>query len=131
MSEIPENLKYSNDHEWVRLEDDGSVLIGITDHAQEALGELVYVETPEPGQAFSAGDACAVLESVKAAADLYAPLSGEVAEVNSALTDEPELVNTSPYERGWIIRLAAVDPAEFEALMDAAAYELFLAEPES
>lgn len=130
MSEIPENLRYSREHEWVRSDDDGSLLLGITDHAQEALGELVYVELPESGQALAQGDACAVVESVKAASDVYAPVSGEVSEVNLALEDTPELVNGSPYEDGWLIRLQPSDPAEWTELLDAEAYTRFLAEAE-
>ena len=128
MSEVPGDLKYSTEHEWVRLEDDGSVVIGITDHAQEALGELVYVEQPEDGATLARGDACVVVESVKAASDVYAPISGTLTETNNALADEPELVNQSPYEAGWFVRINPSDPAELDELMDADAYELFLAE---
>ncbi len=130
MSEIPENLKYTTDHEWCRLEDDGSVTIGITDHAQEALGELVYVELPEVGVEFAAGDACAVVESVKAASDVYAPIGGEVAEVNEQLEAEPELVNSNPYDEGWLLRLMPSDPAALDELLDAENYEQLLAEAE-
>ena len=130
MSEIPAELKYSRDHEWVRSEDDGSVLIGITDHAQQALGELVYVELPETGQTVAQGDACAVVESVKAASDVYAPLAGQVVEANQVLAEEPELVNSSPYQDGWIIRLEPASQAELEELLTAEAYEQFLAEAE-
>lgn len=126
MSEVPENLRYTSEHEWVRLEDDGSVVIGITDHAQEALGELVYVEVPEAGHQYAKGDACVVVESVKAASDVYAPVSGECADINGALADEPELVNASPYEDGWLIRLNPTDPAELDELMTAEAYSQFL-----
>lgn len=128
MSEVPGNLKYSKDHEWVRLDDDGLVVVGITDHAQEALGELVYVEQPEDGATLAKGDACIVVESVKAASDVYAPISGALAEVNGALVDEPELVNKSPYEGGWLVRIEPSDPAELDELMDADAYDQFLAE---
>lgn len=128
MSEVPENLKYSTDHDWVRLEDDGCVVIGITDHAQEALGELVYVELPESGQSFDRGDPCAVVESVKAASDVNAPVSGELAEMNSKLDENPDLVNQQPYEEGWLIRLQPSDPAELEDLLDADAYNRLLAE---
>jgi glycine cleavage system H protein len=131
MSEVPANLKYSSDHEWVRLEDDGSVVVGITDHAQAALGELVYVEVPEPGQVFNKGDACIVVESVKAASDVYAPVSGDCQATNSALSDEPELVNQSPYEDGWLVRLQPRAQAELDELMDADAYSRFLAESDS
>ena len=128
MSEVPGDLKYSTEHEWVRLEDDGSVVIGITDHAQEALGELVYVEQPEDGATLARGDACVVVESVKAASDVYAPISGTLTETNNALADEPELVNQSPYEAGWFVRINPSNPAELDELMNADAYELFLAE---
>jgi len=131
MSEVPESLRYTSDHEWVRLEDDGSLLVGITDHAQEALGELVFVEVPETGQEFAKGDACVVIESVKAASDVYAPVSGACTDANGALADEPELVNQNPYDAGWLIRLSPTDPAEFEELMDAEAYEQFLIDSES
>ena len=130
MSEIPENLKYSTDHDWVRLEDDGLVVIGITDHAQEALGELVFVEVPEEGQSFQRGESCAVVESVKAASDINAPITGEVASVNAALEESPELVNQNPYGEGWLIRLRPSDPAELDELLDADAYSRLLAESE-
>lgn len=130
MSEVPRHLKYTRDHEWVNLEDDGTVTVGITDHAQQALGELVYVELPESGQVLGAGDACAVVESVKAASDVYAPLSGEVVEVNGDLESEPERVNGSAYEDGWLLRLRPNAAAELDALMDAEAYTRFLAESE-
>jgi len=128
MSEVPENLKYSTDHDWVRLEDDGSVLIGITDHAQEALGELVFVEVPEEGQSFQRGDACAVVESVKAASDVNAPVAGEVTKINTALEESPELVNENPYDAGWLFRLLPSDPAELDELLDADAYNRLLSE---
>lgn len=131
MSEVPENLRYTSEHEWVRLEDDGSVVVGITDHAQEALGELVYVELPETGRQCGKGDACVVVESVKAASDVYAPVSGDCAAINGALADEPELVNSSPYEDGWLIRLNPTDPAELEELMTAEAYSQFLIDSDS
>jgi len=128
MSEVPGDLKYSEEHEWIRLEDDGSVVIGITDHAQEALGELVYVEQPESGATLARGDACIVVESVKAASDVYAPISGKLVETNAALVDEPELVNQSPYESGWLVRIEPSAPTELDELMDADAYSQFLAE---
>ena len=127
MSEIPANLKYTRDHEWLRLEDDGLVTLGITDHAQQALGELVYVELPEIDQQLTPGDACAVVESVKAASDVYSPLSGIVAEVNESLDGEPERVNGQPYEDGWLLRIRPGSAAELEEMMDAEAYEQFLA----
>jgi glycine cleavage system H protein len=128
MSEVPENLRYSTDHDWIRLEDDGSVVIGITDHAQEALGELVYVEVPEAGQSFQRGDACAVVESVKAASDVNAPVSGELAAINPALEESPDLVNQDPYDEGWLIRLTPSSPAELDDLLDAESYNRLLAE---
>ncbi len=128
MSEAPGNLRYSEEHEWIRLEDDGSVVIGITDHAQEALGELVYVEQPESGATLAKGDACIVVESVKAASDVYAPISGKLVETNDALVDEPELVNQSPYEAGWLVRIEPSAPTELDELMDTDAYSQFLAE---
>jgi glycine cleavage system H protein len=127
MSEIPANLKYTRDHEWVRLEDDGLVTLGITDHAQQALGELVYVELPEIDQQLAPGDACAVVESVKAASDVYSPLSGTVAEVNESLEAEPERVNGQAYENGWLLRIRPEGAGELEEMMDAEAYEQFLA----
>lgn len=130
MSEILDNFLYSKDHEWLRLDDDGSVTVGISDHAQEALGELVFVEVPEVGDNLSTGDACAVVESVKAASDIYCPLAGEVAEVNLALADTPELVNNSPYEDGWIFRLQPEDATVLDEFMDADAYTRYLAELE-
>ncbi len=131
MSEIPENLKFTRDHEWLRLEDDGSVTVGITDHAQEALGELVYVELPEPGTDCAAGETCAVVESVKAASDVYAPVGGQVTAVNDVLADEPERVNGSPYEDGWLLRLQPEQPAALDELLDADAYQQCVAESES
>ena len=128
MSDVPAHLKYSSDHEWLRLDDDGVVVIGITDHAQESLGELVYVELPESGQELGAGDAFAVVESVKAASDVYAPISGSVADINERLNDEPDLVNGDPYDEGWLIRLVPNDPQELEDLLDADAYTQLLAE---
>lgn len=130
MSEVPDSYFYTKDHEWLKLEDDGLVTVGITDHAQEALGELVFVEVPEQGASFSAGDACAVVESVKAASDIYCPIAGEVSGANEALADEPELINSSPYEGGWIYRLRPQDATVLDELMDAEAYQRFLAELE-
>ncbi len=123
MSNVPGELKYTKSHEWVRIEDDGTAVVGITDHAQAALGDLVFVETPEVGASFDAGDACAVVESVKAASDVYSPLAGEVTEANADLADTPELVNQDPYGQGWIMRLRLADPAAADGLLDAAGYE--------
>lgn len=122
MSEIPAGLKYTESHEWLRDEGDGVVAIGITDHAQGLLGDLVFVELPEVGAAFTEGDPCAVVESVKAASDVYAPLEGEVVEVNEELSDSPELINDSPYEEGWIYKLKLSDPEALGGLMDAESY---------
>ena len=122
MSEIPSELRYAKRHEWVRTADDGTVTVGISAHAQEALGDLVFVEIPEVGTSFAAGDACAVVESVKAASDVYAPLAGEVIAANDALTDQPELINQDPYGEGWIIKLKPVEGDEDNDLVDAAAY---------
>ena len=130
MSEVPEQLMYTEEHEWLRLEDDGDVTVGITDHAQAALGELVFVEVPENGADFGAGDACAVVESVKAASDVYCPLAGEVTAVNPNLADEPELVNGSPYEDGWIFRMRPADATVLDGMMDGEAYQRFIAELE-
>jgi len=130
MSEVPEQLLFTEDHEWLRLEDDGDVTVGITDHAQQALGELVFVEVPEIGAVFGTGDACAVVESVKAASDIYCPLAGEVTRVNEALAEQPELVNSGPYEGGWVFSLRPADATVLDNMMDADAYERFLAELE-
>lgn len=127
MSDIPPELRYTREHEWLRQESDGSVVIGITDHAQQQLGDLVYVELPDMERAFQAGDAMAVVESTKAASDVYAPIAGSVVGVNQALDGEPELVNTDPYGAGWLVRLRAGTDA-MSGLMDAAAYSAFLAQ---
>jgi glycine cleavage system H protein len=126
MSNIPVDLKYAPTHEWARLNDDGSVTIGISDHAQEQLGDMVYVEVPEVGQVVAAAEACAVVESVKAASDVYAPLAGKVMEINESLVDSPEIVNQDAYGEGWMFRLRPSDPAELEELMDAETYESLL-----
>lgn len=123
MSALPENLKYSTSHEWVRLEDDGTVTVGITDHAQELLGDLVFIELPELGQSVNIEEECAVVESVKAASDVYSPVAGEIIAINEALVDEPELVNTSPYGDGWLFKIKLADSdAGLSALLNAAAY---------
>ncbi len=122
MSNIPTELRYTKSHEWVRLEDDGSVTVGITDHAQELLGDLVFVETPEVGDTFSSGDECAVIESVKAASDVYIPVSGEVIGTNEALADAPETINTDAYGDGWIYKIKPSDEGELDDLMDSTAY---------
>ncbi|MEL7310515.1 MAG: glycine cleavage system protein GcvH [Pseudomonadota bacterium] len=126
MSEVPGDLVYTQEHEWLRLDDDGSVVIGITEHAQEALGDLVYVELPEVGQSLSSGDGLAVVESVKAASDVYVPIEAEVVGVNEALADAPEKVNEDPYGEGWIARVTPADREALGELMSADAYQEFL-----
>jgi len=114
-------LKFTKDHEWVRVEGNMAT-VGITDHAQEQLGDLVFVELPAPGMAFSQGGAAAVVESVKAASDVYAPVGGTVMEVNQAVVDEPGIVNADPMGKGWLFKLKIADPAQLDGLMDEAAY---------
>ena len=124
MSELPGDLRYTKEHEWLRQEEDGSVTIGITDHAQSALGDLVYVELPEEGQELEEGGEMAVVESVKAASDVYAPVAGSIVEVNAALADDPEKINADPYGEGWIVRIQpssegdTLGPDEYQALID-------------
>ncbi|MDQ8184497.1 glycine cleavage system protein GcvH [Pelagicoccus sp. SDUM812002] len=120
---IPADLKYTKDHEWLKLLDGDEALIGITDFAQNSLGDITFVEVPEVGDSFDAGDSFGVVESVKAASDLYMPVDAEVVEVNEALEDSPESVNTSPYDEGWIMKIKVKDPASLSELLDAAAYE--------
>ncbi len=127
MSNVPGDLRYTRSHEWVRTLPDGSVEIGISDHAQGALGDLVFVEVPETGRQVSGGDAFAVVESVKAASDVYSPLAGEVLAGNDALAAQPELVNQDPYGQGWIARLRPASAADVEALLDASQYSEHLA----
>lgn len=128
MGNIPADLKYTKSHEWIREHADGTVTVGITDHAQEALGDIVFVEVPETGRAVEANEACAVVESVKAASDIYAPLAGEVIAANVQLTDTPDAINTSPYDAGWIFRLAPSAPTALDGLLDAAAYAQVVAD---
>lgn len=123
MSNVPNELKYRDSHEWVRKEADCTFTVGITEHAQELLGDMVFVDLPDVGASFAAGDDCAVAESVKAASDIYAPLSGEIVAVNEALGDAPELVNSEPYAAGWLFRIKASDESELDAMLDAAAYK--------
>ena len=118
---LPEDLKYAESHEWVRVEADVAT-IGISDHAQAELTDIVFVELPEIGKQFEAGDACAVVESVKAASDIYSPLSGKILGVNEVLNDAPESINDSPYEEGWLFTLKVADTSELDALMNADAY---------
>ena len=123
MSNIPADLKYVASHEWVRVEADGTLTVGISDHAQSALGDLVFVETPEVGRTLKAGEAFAVVESVKAASDVYSPVSGEVIAINDALSATPELINEAPYDGGWLMKIRPSDKAELAKLLDAKAYE--------
>ena len=125
MSNLPANLRYAASHEWVLDHQDGTVTVGITDHAQQALGDVVFVELPEVGQSLSKGKEFGVIESVKAASDLYSPVDGEVIEVNEALEDAPETVNEAPYEGGWIMKVR-VDGQALESLLDADAYQASL-----
>lgn len=125
-SEVRSELKYSKSHEWVRVEEDNHVTIGITDHAQGALGDMVYVDLPEVGDNLTVDGECGVVESVKAASDLYSPLDGEVVAVNGELADAPEKLNQEPYEGGWILRAQISDPSQLDELMDANAYQAFL-----
>ncbi len=128
MSEIREELRYTETHEWVRAEGGGVVTVGITDHAQEQLGDLVFVELPEMGQTLAAREEFGVVESVKAASDIYAPVSGEVIEINEELADAPELVNNDAYGDGWMIKLKLEDEGELESLLDGQAYAEKLAD---
>lgn len=120
---LPADLMYTESHEWVRLNDDGTVTIGITEHAQEQLGDLVFVESPEVDAEVAAGDAIAVVESVKAASDIYAPIAGKILDANGDLADNPELVNTSPYEDGWLFTMQPEDATDVENLLSSDAYE--------
>jgi len=122
MSDTPSELHYRESHEWVRDEGNGIVVVGISDHAQAALGDMVYIELPEPGMSYEQGEACAVVESVKAASDAYAPVSGEVIENNAALEDSPEMVNNSPYGDGWLFKVQMSKPEELKGLLSAEAY---------
>jgi len=123
MSEVPVELGYAATHEWAKQDEEGLIVIGISDHAQDALGDIVYVELPEVGQQIVAGEEAGVVESVKAASDIYAPVSGAVAEINDALEDSPETVNQDPYGDGWFFKLKVTDERELDDLLDAEAYE--------
>ena len=127
MSNVPSDLKFTKSHEWVRVLPEGIAEVGISDHAQQALGDLVFVEVPEAGRAVTAGDACAVVESVKAASDIYAPVSGAVVQGNAALAETPELINQDCYGSGWLMRIRLGKSAGLEALLDAQAYADFIA----
>ena len=122
MSNIPSDLKYTKSHEWVSDNENGTITVGITDHAQELLGDLVFVELPEVGKELDTEEACAVVESVKAASDIYAPVAGEVTEVNEALEDQPELINSDPYGEGWLFKMKVADPDSLESLLSADDY---------
>lgn len=127
MSDIPAELRFAESHEWARLEADGTVTVGISDHAQEALGDVVFVELTEVGKVFAAGDQAGVVESVKAASDIYAPIAGEVIEVNEELSGSPELLNSDPYG-AWIFKLKPSDASELDQLLDAAGYKAAIGE---
>ena len=122
MSDTPSELRYASSHEWSRQEADGSITVGITNHAQDALGDVVFVELPEVGRQLSAGDECAVVESVKAASDIYAPVSGEIIAINEALADSPELLNEDPYGEAWLFKVKPTDSSELDKLLDAEGY---------
>ncbi len=124
MSEIPTDVRYTSSHEWARLEDDGTITIGISDHAQDALGDIVFVELPEVDAKIEQGEACCVVESVKAASDIYMPISGKVVDTNQRLVDEPEMINASAYDDGWIFKIQPTEEDDIEQLMDASAYEV-------
>ena len=126
MSDTPNELRYASSHEWSREEEDGSITVGITNHAQDALGDVVFVELPEVGRQLAAGDECAVVESVKAASDIYAPVSGEVIAINEALADSPELVNEDPYGAAWFFKIRPSDASELDKLLDAEGYQASL-----
>ena len=128
MSNTPSELKYTKSHEWVRIEGDGTATVGISDHAQALLGDMVFVELPEPGSTLEAGEECAVVESVKAASDVYTPLTGEVVAANELLEDAPETVNTDAYNDGWLFRIKLEDETELKELLDAEAYAELIAE---
>lgn len=126
MSNIPANLKYAESHEWVLDNGDGTVTVGITDHAQELLGDVVYVELPEVGSEVNASEQFSLVESVKAASDIYAPVSGEIIEVNETLSDAPESINDAPFDGAWIAKIKLSEASELENLLDAAAYEAII-----
>lgn len=129
-SNVPAELRYTKSHEWVRRNPDGTLTVGITDHAQHALGDLVFAETPEQGRAVAAGEACAVVESVKAASDVYSPVAGTILAGNDGLADAPEKINTDPYGEGWLWQLKPADAKSVESLLDAGGYAKLLAETE-
>ena len=122
MSNIPDDFHYTSTHEWIKVDENGVATVGISDHAQEALGDIVFVELPEPGTEIEARAEAAVVESVKAASDIYSPVSGEITQVNEALIDNPQLVNTAPYDDGWIYRMTINDERDLDELLNAEAY---------
>jgi glycine cleavage system H protein len=126
MSNVPEDLRYTSDHEWVRQEDGGRVRIGITDYAQDALGDVVFVQLPEPGAKVEAGGSFSEVESTKSVSDIYAPIAGTVVEVNSELADAPQRLNEDPYGEGWICTIEPADAGAFDGLLDAAAYQALI-----
>jgi len=130
MSQIPHELKYTASHEWIRTEDDGTVTIGITEHAQEALGDMVFIELPEVANEYDATEECGVVESVKAASDIYAPITGEIVAINAELEDSPELVNSEPYHEGWLFRMQPSTPEELDKLLSAEEYQESLEDDE-
>ncbi len=127
MSNVPGNLRYTKSHEWVKVEADGTITVGITDHAQGLMGDMVYVDLPEAGRQLDAGKECAVVESVKAASDVYAPVTGEIVMSNAALSDAPETVNKDPHGEGWIFKMKPANVADVQKLLDANAYEALVA----
>ena len=127
MSQTPSELKYAASHEWVLLEEDGTVTVGISDHAQDALGDVVFVELPELGDSLAAADEAGVVESVKAASEIYAPVAGEVTDANQVLADAPDTINTDPLGEGWIFKIKPTNPSDIDELMDEAAYKEYIA----
>ena len=128
MNDIPTELKYTKEHEWIRLDDEGNAVVGITDHAQELLGDMVYVELPEVEEAIATGDETGVVESVKAASDIYAPISGEILEVNEELGDSPEYVNSEPYDSGWLYKMTVGNEGDLNELLSADEYADLIAD---
>ena len=128
MSDLPQDLQFTKDHEWARKNDDGTFTVGITAHAVEQLGDITAVSLPDAGESLDAGERFGDIDSVKAVSDLYAPLAGEVTEINGGLEDEPEVINEDPYGKGWMIKMRPADGASLDALMDAAAYQKLLSE---
>lgn len=126
MSNIPDELKYTKSHEWIKESEDGNFLVGITDHAQDQLGDMVYVELQEAGQEIAANAECAVVESVKAASDVYMPVAGTIVESNTDLSDQPELINQDPYNQAWLLKIKPANPDDVQSLMSAEDYAAFL-----